>query len=320
MHLLCPAAWRVPSAASTTGDLDLNEWVQNCLQMSGFFLDCNAFALSKHCCAAAEALLLQQYQRVQQQQQEASEHTPPSSTQDRDTAGDQAQQGPDQQGPSSTGSRDQTDSKDQADKQAQQQKEAAGKQPPLQPGEAVPGGPSAQLLAALSLLDDDVAANVCLAFGKLHLYTLVASHEAFLEGKQVPFAFTSAAQVPAVLSFDALQDLPALSSLAWGRDALVCSYDGALQLYKAALPWFKRALQHYQLDGWVTEHCNILFEMSNLYRLVTLPALGPWLCRVGCTQWQLVQAHLLAQHARPDCRRAAQPVNSGTCCVCSPGS
>lgn len=40
----------------------------------------------------------------------------------------------------------------------------------------------------------------------------------------------------------------------------------ALLLFKAALPWFRRALSHYQLDGWVTEHVNTLFEMSNLYR------------------------------------------------------
>jgi hypothetical protein len=257
--LYCPA---IP-----TGDLDINEWVQNCLQMSGFFLDCNAFGLSRHCCAAAEAVLLQRYQQTQQQQEASENDTTDSTTQDKDTAGDQAQQqGQDQQGPSSN-SKDQTDSKDQAGKQEQQQqqKDPVSKQQ-QQRGEAVPGGPSAQLLAALSLLEEDVAANVCLAFAKLHLYTLVASHEAFLEGKQVAFAFNSAAEVPAVLSFDAVQGLPALSSQPWGRDALVGRYEGALQLYKAALPWFKRALEHYQLDGWVTEHCNILFEMSNLYR------------------------------------------------------
>lgn len=211
--------------------------------------------------------MLQRYQQTQQQQEASENDTTDSTTQDKDTAGDQAQQqGQDQQGPSSN-SKDQTDSKDQAGKQEQQQqqKHPVSKQQ-QQRGEAVPGGPSAQLLAALSLLEEDVAANVCLAFAKLHLYTLVASHEAFLEGKQVAFAFNSAAEVPAVLSFDAVQGLPALSSLAWGRDALVGGYEGALQHYKAALPWFKRALEHYQLDGWVTEHCNILFEMSNLYR------------------------------------------------------
>jgi hypothetical protein len=29
---------------------------------------------------------------------------------------------------------------------------------------------------------------------------------------------------------------------------------------------FKAALEYYQLDGWVTEHVNILMEMSNMFR------------------------------------------------------
>lgn len=111
-----------------------------------------------------------------------------------------------------------------------------------------------------------MAANVCLAHAKLHLYCLVTSHEVVVEGKQVGFVYNSTTEVPAVLCFDALPDLPALSSLAWGRAALAGGYEEALQLFKPALSWFKRALEHYQLDGWVTEHCNILFEISNLYR------------------------------------------------------
>lgn len=264
----------LPVLVCHTGDLDLNEWVQNCLQLSGCFLDCNTFALSKHCCAAVEALLLQQYQQRQQQQaqQEASDTS--CNAQDRDTAGQtqqqqQLEQQQDKQEPvstSSNSSQDQLDSKDQAAKQQQQQQKDPASKQQQQQGESVPGGPSGALLAALSLLDEDVAANVCLAFAKLHLYNLVASHEAVLEGKRVEVAFSGAADVPAVLCFDALPGLPALASLAWGPDALARTYDQALQLFKAALPWFKRALEHYQLDGWVTEHCNILFEMSNLYR------------------------------------------------------
>jgi hypothetical protein len=250
------------------GDFDLNEWVQNCLQLSGCFLECNTFALSKHCCAAVEALILQQHQQQQQKQhqQEASDASCASS-QDTDTASQLLQQQADQQDPST--SKDQSDSKDQASKQQQPQKEPASKlqHQQQQQDECTPGGPTAPLLSALlAVLDADVAANVCLAFAKLHLYNLVASHEAVLEGKQVQPAFSTAAQVPAVLSFDALPGLPALASLPWGPAAMARTYDEALLLFKAALPWFKRALEHYQLDGWVTEHCNILFEMSNLYR------------------------------------------------------
>jgi hypothetical protein len=67
--------------------------------------------------------------------------------------------------------------------------------------------------------------------------------------------------------FDALPDLASPSSLdIWGHAALISSYASALPLAQAALPEMKAALEYYQLDGWVTEHVNILFEMSNLYR------------------------------------------------------
>lgn len=219
------------------GDLDLNEWVQNCLQLSGCFLDCNTFALSQHCCAAVEALLLQQHQlQLQGQargQQEASDAS--CTTQDKDTASQQQQQelGKQSAAPSSSANKDQSDGKDQAAKQ-QQQKDAASMGPLSQQQQrqqhseedaAVPGGPSPALVAALALLESDVAANVCLAFAKLHLYTLVASHEVVLEGKQVDAAFSSAAEVPAVLCFDALPSLPPLASLAWGSDAYAHTYD-----------------------------------------------------------------------------------------------
>ena len=71
----------------------------------------------------------------------------------------------------------------------------------------------------------------------------------------------------AACRFDALPDLPCPSSLStWGNGALVSSYASALPLAQAALPDMRAALEYYQLDGWVTEHVNILFEMSNLYR------------------------------------------------------
>jgi hypothetical protein len=271
----------LPLLLLTTGtaDLDVNEWVQNCLQLSGCFLDCNSFALSRHCCSAVEALLLQQHHHRQQQAQPEASDTS-CCAQDSDKATTQDQQQPGQQEHSS--GKDQTDGKDQAAKQQQQQEQQ--KDPPnkqqqqQQPDSCVPGGPSASLLAALSVLDADVAANVCLAFAKLQLYTLVASHEAFIQSKQVSYAFSSAAEVPAVLCFDALPGLVPLSSLPWGRAALVSSYDQALPLFKAGLQWFKAALEHYQLDGWVTEHCNILFEMSNLYRCAGKQMLRLYLC------------------------------------------
>jgi hypothetical protein len=54
--------------------------------------------------------------------------------------------------------------------------------------------------------------------------------------------------------------------LLWGAGALVATFEGARALFNAAMPRFAAALAHYQLDGWVTEHVQILFDMSNLYR------------------------------------------------------
>jgi len=278
----CPRAWLL---LAVPGDFDLNGWVQNCLQLSGCFLDCNAFALSKHCCAAVEALLLREHkqQQQQQQQQQPSQQqascdcdTPSSDTQCKDTAEQQQQQA---HGPG----------KDQAEKPVVQLKGAASKPQPEQDDNGS-CGLSAPLVAALALLDKDVAANVCLAFAKLHLYCLVASHEYIVEGKQVAFAYSSVAEVPSVLCFDALPGLPALASLPWGPAAVARDAEGALQLFKAALPWFKRALQYYQLDGWVTEHCNIVFEMSNLYRCGVLKGVEV----MGDSRWLGPYLHCIA--------------------------
>jgi hypothetical protein len=282
--------------------LNVNEWVQNCLQLSGYFLDGNAFALSQYCCAAVEQMLLQWHQKQQQQgdvaqaaagdavsdQQQthdaaslqelaeqlaiapasavnsSSESAGANAAVDAPADAEQEQQQQQQrQQAQQDGQR-----KDQVQKQ-QQQDAKTGKdsqQAQQQQGGQQPAGSSPQLQAALKCLDEDVAANVCLALGKLHLYTLVASHELHVEGWQLSYSFSSPADVPSVLSFDALPGVPQLSELAWGDAALAASPEAALALFKAALPWFKEALQYYQLEGWVTEHCNILFEMSNLYR------------------------------------------------------
>eukprot|EP00775_Hariotina_reticulata_P006308 gene6308-6543_t len=123
-----------------------------------------------------------------------------------------------------------------------------------------------RLRPALQLLDEDVAANVHLGIAKLHLYRLVASHQRYIEGKTLQYSYSQAADAPDCIRFDALPSLPELSSLRWGDAALAADAISALALFKSSLPCFREALQYYKLDGWVTEHCNILFEMSNLYR------------------------------------------------------
>lgn len=131
--------------------------------------------------------------------------------------------------------------------------------------------PLTTLQPVLQSLEEDIAANVQLAFAKLHLYRLVASHQRYIEGKDIEYGLSSPADVPEALCFDSIQGLPQLPSLQWGDTALATDYDAALPLFKQALPWFRGALKYYQLEGWVTEHCHILFEMSNLYRCVDSP-------------------------------------------------
>eukprot|EP00878_Enallax_costatus_P016466 GHUV01017272.1.p1 GENE.GHUV01017272.1~~GHUV01017272.1.p1 ORF type:complete len:553 (+),score=189.00 GHUV01017272.1:136-1794(+) len=244
------------------GALDVNDWVQNCLQLSGYFLDGNAFALSQYCCAAVELMLLQWHSKQQQQvsaaapetsrlQQEQQQEPADGSVEVVNSSNGSTAREKDGQDPHQA-DRQQPDSTPAADASSrnQQQKNSA----------------KARLQPALQCLDGDVAANVRLAFAKLHLYTLVASHDCYVEQRQVHYSFNSPSDVPEVLRFTALEDLPQLSDLPWGDDALAKAHPDALQLYQQALPWFKEALQYYKLEGWVTEHCHILFEMSNSYR------------------------------------------------------
>lgn len=69
-----------------------------------------------------------------------------------------------------------------------------------------------------------------------------------------------------VRRFNSLPSLPRLSSMPFGGAALARDFDSALQLFQAALGHFRAALGYYVLDGWVTEHINVLMDLSNLYR------------------------------------------------------
>lgn len=263
------------------GSFDTNDWVQNCLQLSGYFLDQNLFALAEYCCAAVEAVLLQRAE-VDQPPFLAAAAAAEANT----AASASAASGPDQQQVIdqaadsanavcrvriSSSSKEQhgqqvPGSLDHASNQSSSCRQAEGcwaEQCPHQQG-----GESAvdRLQPALQLLDEDVAANVHLGIAKLHLYRLVASHQRYIEGKTLQYSYSQAAEVPDCIRFDAIPNLPELSSLRWGDAALVADATSALALFKSSLPCFREALQYYKLDGWVTEHCNILFEMSNLYR------------------------------------------------------
>lgn len=101
----------------------------------------------------------------------------------------------------------------------------------------------------------DVRANICIGWAKFHLSRLAGGD-----------ASTTAVEeevLGGVLAFEALK-LPAPSSL---RGPCACSsYDEAREAFNASARNFRMALSHYKLDGWVTEHCTILIDVSNLYK------------------------------------------------------
>lgn len=257
----------------------MNEWVQNCVQLSGYFLDGNAFALSQYCCTAVELMLLQRHSKQQQEQQQQQQANADAGfsgqPQPQEQAHQELQQEPGAVHEPANGSAEVLGSFGSAAvKKDSQAAGHAAKQLEAVTNQAANGSRDqqeasqtiARLRPALKCLDDDVAANVHLAFAKLYLYTLVASHERYVEQRQLQYSFTDPSNVPEVLRFTALWGLPQLSDLQWGDDALAAGYPEALRLYQQALSWFKEALQYYKLEGWVTEHCHILFEMSNLHR------------------------------------------------------
>uniref|UniRef100_A0A7R9YQ70 KIF-binding protein n=1 Tax=Chlamydomonas euryale TaxID=1486919 RepID=A0A7R9YQ70_9CHLO len=120
-----------------------------------------------------------------------------------------------------------------------------------------------------SLLEPDVLANVHLAWAKLYLARLIASHERYID-KIVPVEprpFESPDSFPSMLAFRNLVPFgKSVNQCGWGDAALVRKFDDARNLFNAAMTHFKEALEYYQLDGWVTEHINILMEISNAYR------------------------------------------------------
>jgi hypothetical protein len=261
------------------GIFDVNDWVQNCLQLSGYFLDHNLFPLAEYCCAAVEAVLLQQYQAGQPACQAAAAVEVKTAAAESAAADHDQQPITDQVAdPANAVCRVSipSSSKEQQEKQlpdglVQASKDSHCRQASSCQAEQLQHQKENESLVdrirpALQILDEDVAANVHLGVAKLHLYRLVASHQRYIEGKTLQYIYSQAADVPDIIRFDALPNLPELSSLRWGDAALAADAAAASAFFKSSLPCFREALQYYKLDGWVTEHCNILFEMSNLYR------------------------------------------------------
>ena len=100
-----------------------------------------------------------------------------------------------------------------------------------------------------------VRANIHIGWAKFHLSRLaggdtstVAAEEDLLGG---------------ALAFEPLA-LPGVQSL---RGVRACScWSEAREAFNASALNFRGALTYYRLDGWVTEHCTILIDVSNLYK------------------------------------------------------
>lgn len=72
--------------------------------------------------------------------------------------------------------------------------------------------------------------------------------------------------------------MPPAEEMVGGPAAIARDAEEAKELFNCAMRHFKAALDYFQLDGFVTRHCSILLDVSNLYRspqtLIEYPAVG----------------------------------------------
>jgi len=204
----------------------LSEWVQNCLQLAGYYVNYNAFALGEYCLMAASKV-------ADLAQQQAA----PAGSSGGGTA-------PEQQAATAGSS-------------------GGGAAPEQQAGPA--GSSGGGTAPEQQVLEGDVAANRDLAWAKFYMQRLASSYNVHCEGVELDMLYPNLESFPDILIFEELA-LPAPDKLAWGAAALTSSFEGARELFNSSMTHFKAALTFYELDGWVTEHCNILMDISNLYR------------------------------------------------------
>ena len=164
------------------GKYSLNEWVQNCCQLAGYYTSVRAFAVSEHYLSAAEEV----------------------------------------------GRRGKT---------------------PLEP---------------------DIEANIHLAWAKLHMQRIVTSSENHVDHNPDAEKMPTLDSLPDLMIFTSLiggdGGVPDPRALPWGEASLAPNFEAAREVFNEGMVRFKKALDYYQLEGWVTEHCNIVFEISNMFR------------------------------------------------------
>ncbi|KAK9829260.1 hypothetical protein WJX72_004839 [[Myrmecia] bisecta] len=111
-------------------------------------------------------------------------------------------------------------------------------------------------------VDAEASANLALGWARLYLQRLATSRAEKERGEGL--AVGKLQEVPDALRFDSLS-LEAPAKLPWGTAALARDLEAAKGLFNASMRHFKIALEYFLLDGYVTEHCNILMHISSLY-------------------------------------------------------
>lgn len=134
----------------------------------------------------------------------------------------------------------------------------------------------------------ELAANLEAAWGRLYIARLDASLD-FRDGKTAP-PDSSSRELPDYLHLPALR-LPPASELPHGAAAYASNFEQARDLFNAGVKRARTALEYFRLDGWVTLHIELLFDISKAYGYAST-----LVCSRGVSVTALQNACILAQH------------------------
>ena len=108
----------------------------------------------------------------------------------------------------------------------------------------------------------ELAANLEAAWGRLYTARLDASLD-FRDGTTAP-PDSPPRELPEYLRFPSLH-LPPASELPQGAAAYATNFEQARDLFNAGVKRSRNALSYFTLDGWVTVHIELLFDISKAY-------------------------------------------------------
>ena len=116
----------------------------------------------------------------------------------------------------------------------------------------------------------DVPANLILGWAKFFLCLVVSSKDWKLSGgsESVRQNFEAIEQeIATELRFGTLHLSPCPFL---GKSALFSTFEYARDAFNKSMQFFKKALEHYKLDGWVTEYFQITMDISALYKALAV--------------------------------------------------